>query len=422
MNIGIFTDCYLPTKNGVTTVIVQAKHELERRGHKVVVLTVSYPACAPMPSWNRGFSRSGGGCERPAKASIPHPVDRIYRFPSLPFRPDIELRLSLPRQAEIDRLVAREQIDLIHTHTEFSLGWAGRCAARRAGLPLIHTLHTFYPAYRHYLPLGRLLPQRAITGLLARFLAPCDVVVCPSEKGRGYVASILPAARTAVIPNGVAAARFDLGRFSEADRGRARAALGIGPAERVILYAGRLAAEKRVLALFAALRPLLAAHPDCRAVFVGAGPARDKIAAAARVAGLARQTFLTGPIPWERMTEIYAIADVFVTASLSEIHPMTVIEAALCGLPVVARRDAGLAGLVFDGSNGFLVDSDVELAGRLAAILDDAAARRMFGENARALAQRFTVEAHVDRLEALYQQIIHHRKGGFGPVNARSPC
>ncbi len=424
MNIGIFTDCYLPTKNGVTTVIAQAKHELERRGHRVVVATVAYPGFTDQKSasdietqplrglftFRRGFPIPDqlAVTTGPAEASIPDPGDRIHRFPSLPFRPDIELRLGLPRQAAIDRIVAREQLDLIHTHTEFNLGWAGRRAARRAGRPLVHTLHTFYPAYRHYLPLGCLLPERAIAGLLARFLRGCDVVVCPSAKGHDFVTSVAPGLRAAVISNGVAAERFDSERITLADRVRARAALGIGPAERVILYVGRLAPEKRTLALFAALRPLLAAQPDCRAAFVGAGPARDELAAAARLAGLERQTQLTGPIPWERMPEIYALADVFATASLSEIHPMTLIEAALGGLPVVARRDAGLCDLVIDGFNGFLVDSDAEIAGRLATVLDDASTRRVFGENARALAQRFTVEAHVDRLETLYRQVIHH--------------
>ncbi len=333
MNVGVFSDCYLPTKNGVTTAIVQAREELKRRGHKVVVCTVANP----------------GAVERDPG---------VYRFPSLPFNAGIELRLGLARPGAIDRIVEREQLDLIHTHTEFSLGWAGKRAARCAGLPLVHTLHTFYPAYRHYLPLGRLLPERAISRLLARILAGYDAVVCPSEKGRAYVASCLPALRTAVIGNGVSQERFNPERVTQADRDRARAALGIEPEDRVILYVGRLAQEKRVLALLAALQPLLAADAGCRVVFVGTGPARDDLAAAARAAGLDRQVLLTGPVPWERIVELYAIAHAFATASLSEVHPMTLIEAAMCGLPIVARRDISFVGLVRDGYNGFLVDSD----------------------------------------------------------------
>jgi 1,2-diacylglycerol 3-alpha-glucosyltransferase len=247
MNVGLFTDCYLPTKNGVTTAVVQARQELERRGHKVVVCTVTNP----------GYGEPDPG---------------VYRVPSLPFNAGIELRLGLARQGAIDRIVAREKLDLIHTHTEFSLGRAGKRAARSGGLPLVHTLHTFYPAYRHYLPLGRLLPAKAIDRLLARLLADCDAVVCPSEKGRAYVASCLPASRTVVIGNGVSQERFNPERVTQADRDWARASLGIEPDDRVILYVGRLAQEKRVLALLAALRPLLAADAGCsRARSPGSG-------------------------------------------------------------------------------------------------------------------------------------------------------
>jgi len=388
MNIGIFTDCYLPTKNGVSTAIMQAKNELERRGHKVVAFTVASP----------GATEQDPG---------------LYRFPSLPFNAGIELRLAVARQATIDRIVAREQLDLIHTHTELSLGWAGKRAARRACLPLVHTLHTFYSAYRHYMPLGRLLPERAISRLLARILAGYDAVVCPSEKGRAYVASCVPAMRTTVIANGVSQERFNPERVTQADRDRARAALGIEPEDRIILYVGRLAQEKRVLALLAALQPLLAADARSRVVFVGAGPARDGLAAVARAAGHDRQVLLTGPVPWERMVELYAIAHAIATASLSEIHPMTLIEASMCGLPIVARRDVSFVGLVRDGYNGFLVDSDCAIAGKLAEILQDETKQRSFAHNALTLSGQFTIEAHVDKLEALYRQVITHSQEPF---------
>ena len=385
MRIGIFTDCYLPAKNGVTTAIVQARQELERRGHTVSIFTVAGP---------------GANGQEP----------RTHGFPSLPFNRQIELRLGLPPQAAIDRLVAREQLDLIHTHTEFSLGWAGRRAARRANLPLIHTLHTLYPAYRHYAPLGRLLPGRAISGYLAALLAPYDTAVCPSEKGRAYLASVVPALPTVVIGNGASAERFDEDRITAADRKEMAAALGLDPADPVILYAGRLGEEKRVLALLEALRPVLQAHERSKVLFAGAGPARAELAAAARARGLSRQVLLAGPLPWERMVEVYAISQVFATASLSEIHPMTVIEAVMCGLPIVARRDASFVDLVQNGYNGFLADSDAEIAPKVAAILQDAALRHDFAANARALSAQFTVEAHVDRLEKLYRQVIDHHR------------
>jgi 1,2-diacylglycerol 3-alpha-glucosyltransferase len=385
MNVGIFTDCYLPTKNGVSTAVFQAKQELERRGHNVVVLTVTSPS---------QFDRDSA----------------IQRFPSLSFNHEIEVRLALVRQVAIARIVDRKKLDLIHTHTEFSLGWAGKRAAKRAGLPWVHTLHTLYPAYRHYLPMGSLMPAKAIYGLLARFLRGHDRVVCPSEKMQAYLRGLLPDSRAVLIGNGVSRERFAPVYAAEAERARARARLGIGPAEQVILYVGRLAQEKRVLELLQALRHLLRGERSYRALFVGAGPARERLARAMRAAGLEGQLLLMGAVDWEWMPSVYALADAFVTASLSEVHPMMLIEALACELPIVARRDLGLAGLVRDGYNGFLVDADAEIALRLSDILSDDMTQREFADNARTLSARHTIEKHVDELEALYGQLIVRKR------------
>lgn len=384
MNVGIFSDCYLPTLNGVSTAIAQVRAELVRRGHRVTVFTVAAPGDSGAPD------RCGP----------------VHRVPSLPFNPQIQLRIGLPWQRSIDRAVAAEQIDVIHTHTEFSLGRAGQAAAASLGVPAVHTLHTFYPAYRHYLPLGRLLPRRAVDVIVARFLRRCDAVVCPSEKGQAYVKGCAPFAATRVIPNGILPGRFCPDQPGGALRASGRAVLGLGPGERVVLYAGRLAPEKRVLALLDALRPLLASDPCVRAVFAGAGPQAVALAAAARSLRLDQPVLLPGPVRWEDMPRLYALADVFATASLSEIHPMTLIEAAASGLPAVARTDPSMTGLILDGFNGFLVDSDADITDRLAELLHDDDTRRASGLNAAALSARLTVCAHVDRLEALYRHTI----------------
>ncbi|MGE5603673.1 MAG: glycosyltransferase [Nitrososphaerales archaeon] len=390
MNIGIFSDCYLPTKNGVSTAIAQARAELLRRGHEVTLFTVAAP----------GDSGAGDGCG---------PVQRV---PSLPFNPEIELRIALPRQGCINRAVADAGLDIIHTHTEFGLGRAGQAAARAVGLPTVHTLHTLYPDYRHYLPLGRLLPVRTVDAFVRAFVGRCDAVICPSAKGQAYMASCAPGAATTIIPNGVLPEHFCPTSRLRAARAEGRAALGIGAEAPVVLYAGRLAPEKRVVALLQALCPILAADPTVAAVFVGPGPQGRTLASFGNAMGVGDQILLVGPAAWEEMPRFYALADVFATASLSEVHPMTLIEAAACGLPAVARDDPGMCDLVLDGYNGFLVDSDASITARLATLLYDAGTRRAFGRNAACLAARLTVGAHVDRLEALYRRAIeiHPRK------------
>ncbi len=168
------------------------------------------------------------------------------------------------------------------------------------------------------------------------------MVACPSEKGRAYVACCAPGVPAVIIPNGIAPGRFaPAGAHGEARR-TGRAALGIADAAPTVLFAGRLAPEKRVVELLHAVHPLLAADPAARAVFAGAGPQAALLQKLAGRAGVGRQVVLTGGVPWQDMPGIYTLADVFATASLSEIHPMTLIEAVSSGLPAVARRDPGI--------------------------------------------------------------------------------
>jgi 1,2-diacylglycerol 3-alpha-glucosyltransferase len=103
---------------------------------------------------------------------------------------------------------------------------------------------------------------------------------------------------------------------------------------------------------------------------------------------------------------LYSIADVFVTASLSEVHPMTVIEASMCGLPIVARSDESYANLIEDKYNGYLVDSDRQIAERVSDILRDETKRRAFSKNGLIVSKNFTTETHVDKFEFLYQTRI----------------
>ncbi len=381
MNVGLFADCYTPTASGVVTSLLQHKGELEQRGHRIVVVTVA-----------NGPRKEQEGT--------------IYRVPSLPFNRASGFRLGLANQRAVNRLVREENLDLIHTHTEYSLGWAGRRAARHFGLPLVHTAHTLHPAYRHYLPLGERLPPGLVRGYVHRFLSPYDVIVCPSRKAQRYVQAVRPTQKTIVIPNGLDRDRFYPRPLTKAEKRQVRRELGLSATDRVLLFVGRLGPEKRVMELLAALLPLLREQPRLKLLLVGSGRSRASLQRAARDSGCLGQILFIGAVPWTDTHCFYALADLFVTASLSEIHPMTLIEAATCGLPIVARRDEAYADLVIDDYNGYLAESDRQLAGHVATLLADRERHNAFARHASTLSRKFDTQTNTDRIEALYQSLV----------------
>jgi 1,2-diacylglycerol 3-alpha-glucosyltransferase len=394
MKIGLFADCYPPTVSGVVTSLLQLRQGLVQRGHKVVVFTVATPG----HSQGDGTGQTGVRC-----------------FPSLPFNRASDFRLGLVNPRAVQRMVREERLDVIHTHTEYSLGWAGQGAARRLGLAHVHTAHTLHEAYRHYLPFGRALPPRLVQSYLRLFLSHCDALVCPSGKARDYFQTFLPGGpgppglNIVVISNGVSRSHFQPQPPTEEQQAATRQALGLRPSDQVILYAGRIAREKRVVELLDALAPLLHARPQAKVLFVGSGPADRELAAAVGRNRVGSQVVLAGRVAWGQMHRFYALARLFVTASLSEMQPMTLIEACLCGLPIVARRDPAYTGLVRNGYNGYLVDSDRLLAEWVLELLDDETRLLRFSRNAVRVADEFSAEKHVERMECLYQQVVKKR-------------
>jgi 1,2-diacylglycerol 3-alpha-glucosyltransferase len=381
MNIGFFADCYTPTVSGVVTSLLQLKQGLEQRGHKVVIFTVSTPGC-------------------------PAPDGTVRYFPSLPFNRASDFRLGLVNPRAVQRFVQDEKLDIIHTHTEYSLGWAGKRSARRLGLAFLHTAHTLHIAYRHYLPFGRAVPTRLVQAYLRLYLSNCDALVCPSQKASDYFRTILPGLNAVVIGNGVSRADFQPRPLTTEQEARLRRALGLCSTDRIILYAGRMAPEKRVVELVDALTPLLRARPRAKVLMVGSGPADDDLLAAAKRNGVSSQVVVAGSVGWQQMHSYYGLSHLFVTASLSEMHPMTLIEASICGLPVVARHDPAYEGLVHDGYNGYLVPSDRDIAAKALDLLDDEGKRQAFSAHARTLSEEFSAENHVGQVEALYRQML----------------
>lgn len=126
MKIGFFTDTYFPQVSGVSTSIRTLKEELELLGHEVYIFTTTDPNVRELES-------------------------RIIRMPSVPFI-SFKQRRVIVRGMLYAYYVAKDlELDIIHTHTEFGLGILGKQVAKALEIPCLHTYHTMYEDYLHYI-------------------------------------------------------------------------------------------------------------------------------------------------------------------------------------------------------------------------------------------------------------------------------
>jgi 1,2-diacylglycerol 3-alpha-glucosyltransferase len=421
MRVGLVTDCYHPTKNGVTGVVSLLAAGLEARGHRVVLVAPRAPRrgrpARPGRARPSGHERSAGRGTADADGGF-RPVD-VAR-PAVPVRPSIELRFAPSSARSFEHLIARERLEVVHTHTEGPLGLAARRAALAHGRPLVHTLHTFYEHYLHYLPAARLTPrlaERLLRRSLRRFLAPYDRVVAPSAAALGQAATLAPTVPAVLVPNGVDGVDGPGPEPSpRRDRSPATGAAAAGdrpPA--TLLYVGRLAPEKRSVQLFDALAAHLETRDDVRAVLVGGGGSLETLRRRASRPGLQHRIVLPGYLPHAEVLGLYLRATVFLTASLSENHPLTLLEAAAAGLPLAVRRDPNLTPLVSDGITGIEADDDRELARRAVELARDPDRCARLGTAARDTARGYSVDTHVERTERLYRDLLHQRTPPAAP-------
>lgn len=375
MRIGMVTAVYKPVINGVTHMIALYKQQLEAVGHEVTVFTLGEPD----PEGDEpGVMRS------PALA-----LGNYGYYVSMRYTREAQERLR--------------EMDILHCHHLFM---SVDMAHRYAHCPIVYTNHTRYDLYTGaYMP----LPQPAADALMRQiwpeYTDLADVVVTPSESMRQVMLDFGVRRPIVVIENGV-----DLRPFRRPNHAFSRAELGIPETAVVGVYLGRLSQEKNLdvlLRQFAVARDLL---PDLHLLVVGKGPAAEDLAAYADALGLAACVHFTGAMPYDAVPGTLATADFFVTASVSEVHPLTVIEAMAAGLPVAASRSPGIVDTVQSGETGLLAaDPETGLAAAIVGLASNGALRREMSAAARAASERYDIRRTVARTLALYERLRETR-------------
>jgi glycosyltransferase involved in cell wall biosynthesis len=276
-------------------------------------------------------------------------------------------------------------------------------AAALARVPLVHTKHgQNWPDNPRWVWLSRQMSR--LTRTIIPVSADIERIVTRIEK--------VPARKVVKIVNGLDTEAFGAGDGSQESGVRAR--LGIEPEAFVVGSVGRLAWEKNYELLVGAFAALSQRAPGSRLILVGEGPYRERIAQAARAAGVFARCVLPGL--QENVAPWLGALDVFCLSSLTEGTSVTLLEAGASGLPAVVTDVGGNAEIVQHGVTGLVVPSgDREaLAGALLELQADLERRRRMGAAARRRVQEcYSLERMVRAYLAVYESVSRD-EGGAG--------
>ena len=291
-------------------------------------------------------------------------------------------------------------------------GVAGHEIKHRLGLPLVSTFHTLDRVKAEASPEEA---EEVATGRRARLEADvigCSDALCAScSVELDQLVDLYGAnpGRIEIVPPGV-----DHAFFSPGDRTRARRALGLDGAGPLLLYVGRIQPLKGADVAVRALAELhRTGHDDARLVIVGgpSGPhGEEEVAALHRLvteSGLSRHVGFWPPQRHELLSTFYRAADCCIVPSRSESFGLVALEAAACGIPVVAAAVGGLTTLVEDGETGYLVEPGdaAGFAEHVGEIVADDALRARLGKAAAEMAGGYTWRDAADSLSRLYNEL-----------------
>lgn len=386
MKIGLFTDTYYPQINGVANSVLILKENLESLGHQVYVFTTTDP-------------------------QVIKNEKNVFRMPSLPFAS--ARRLGMFYHPRLVKFIKRLKIDIIHTHTEFSLGIFGRAVARKLGIPLIHTYHTIYEDYTHYIVKFKMLDaivKNTARKISSSFCNSVDKVIVPTEKVKDLLLFYKVKKNISVIPTGIEFEKFSKNNYTFDTIQDLRTDIGIKEKDKVLLYIGRVSEEKNIAELFESLKSYLISKVDTKFVLVGDGPERNTLEQMAKQLGIDAYTIFVGEKQWDTIGMYYQLGDVFISASQSETQGLTYIEALASGLPVIAKADRCLDGVLQNNVNGYAFHSKEEFLEYVDHVLSNDSHKEYLSLGSIKSIERFSASNFAKTIEESYKEILAERK------------
>lgn len=331
----------------------------------------------------------------------------VYRTYSLPFVS--KRRVGSFYSARLAMLAKEHEPDIIHTHTEFPLGIFGRRLAHEMNIPHVHTYHTIYEDYTHFIvKLGFMdTAAKAVMRYMSKtFCNSANAVVVPTKKVEGLLRSYEVDRPIHVVPSGIDLSKFQ-GRTYKAEEIEAcRIEVGLKPDAFVLLSIGRVSEEKRIDALLLGLAPTLKRHPDWVFLVVGDGPDLENYKYLAGQLGISEQVIFAGARPWSEIGKYYQLGDIFLSASTSETQGLTYIEAMAASVPVVAQADPCLEGVVEDGINGFLFNSPREMTQIVESLSTHPDLIQELSQGALESSEAFSADSFAGQITEVYKQVL----------------
>ena len=381
MRIGMMTDAYKPYVSGVTSYIDMNKRALEELGHDVYVFTFG---------------------------DVDHPDEdpRVIRSPGLPLA-NTGFYVSLRYRTVAKKLL--QSMDVVHVHHPFLSGRLALIYGTRKNIPVVFTNHTRYDLYAQarlpFMPME--ISQSLLQAYMPDFCSAVDLVISPSRGMERILRQYGIESPIEVVPNGA-----NLKPFHKA-KPLSRAEFGFTREDILLVYMGRVAPEKNIEFLLQAFAGVARTVPNVYLLILGGGQKEheEKLRPLPGELGIDDRVRFMGMIPYDQLPSYLAMCDAFVTASVTEVHPYSVIEAMATGLPIMGIDSPGVGDSIEDGVSGLLSTEDIaSFTAKLTYLCLNKSLQKKMGAAALKASDEFSIERTTKIMLGHYNRLMQNTK------------
>lgn len=389
MKIGLFTDSYKPYISGVTTSVLMLKEGLESLGHEV------YVVCMELT--------------KNQKETYQELDPHVIRIKGMQIRLKglKDFLITFNTKKNLKRILDHH-FDIIHIHTEFSIGFLGLRYAKYTNTPYVYTSHTLLEGYFHFISkiLAKTAKKELMWGmkkLQKKYIYNASYTIVPTKKIKDVLLGYKLIGVYKIIPTGIDLSLFDSNNVDNNKVLELRKKYNLKD-EFCFMYLGRVSKEKSIELLLEAY--FKANLENTKFIIVGSGNAIEDLKKMVVDNNMNDKVIFTGLIPWEEVKYYYSFSDAFLTASLSETQGLTYIEALASKKVVIARNDSVLDELITNEYNGLLYNNVDELICYMRRIINDINLKKTLEENAIISVEKYSKECYTNNVINLYNNII----------------
>ena len=394
MRIGIFTETYTPYISGLVTSEVMLKKALEKKGHEVYVVT------ANLESFHYEYDEK----------------EKVLRIPGIPTG-IYNSRLTSIYPIQALNKIKSWNLDIIHSQTEFAIGSFARLFAKQYNIPIVHTYHTMYEDYVHYITKGYFnRSSKKIVEYLTKFYCDKTIneLIVPTKKAYDLFKEKYNIQRNIhIIPTGIEVDRFYEEKVDEKEINKLKRKYNIKKNDFTLIFVGRIAEEKNVPYIIEVMEEIIKEKNNIKLLIIGDGPDKEKYEKIVKKTKTESNITFTGKVPWDKIPTYYHLGSAFISASTTETQGLTIIEAMAASLPALCINDESFNGTVVNDLNGYLFNDKKECKEAILKLANNKKLTKYLSNGARTSAEQHSAKYFAEKVLDVYKIAIKNKKPSY---------